>query len=201
MLTGKQVENKGSVVLNSVFDHDFEAKSSIVPSMSRSTSISSVLSSLTPVFEELPLQTPSLSDEILIKSSLTGGVGVLYLLYSAVKVTSTSGNLTERSTLAEPIFTSLTPNDIIGSEYAPSVTAADISLTLNNGVKSLPLNPVAELESGFLRSATSWALFGSPDESPKSTLAVPWKDAVPPTEYERMVPRLKYLESRCQRLE
>ena len=59
MLIGKQVENKGSVVLNSVFDHDFEAKSSIVPSMSRSTSISSVLLSLTPVFEELPLQTPS----------------------------------------------------------------------------------------------------------------------------------------------
>ena len=118
-------------------------------------------------------------------------VRVLYLPYSAVKVTSTSGSLTERSTLAEPIFTSLTPKDIIGSEYAPSVTAADISLTLNNGVKSPPLNPVAELESGFLMSATSWALFGSIDESPKSTLAVPWKDAVPPTEYESMVPRLK----------
>ena len=109
-------------------------------------------------------------------------VGVLYLPYSAVKVTSTSGSLTERSTLAEPIFTRLTPKDIIGNEYAPSVTAADISLTLNNGVKSPPLNPVAELESGFLMSATSWALFGSVDESPKSTLALPWKDAVPPTE-------------------
>ena len=59
MLRGKQVENKGSVVLNSVFDHDFEAKSSIVPSISRSTSISSVLLSLTPVSEELPLQTPT----------------------------------------------------------------------------------------------------------------------------------------------
>lgn len=190
MLTGKQVENRGSVVLNSVFDHDFDAKSSIVPSMSRSTSISSVLSSLTPVCEELPLQTPSWSDRILVKSSSIGVMGVLYLPYSAVRVTSTSGNLTERSTEAEPIFTSWTPKDILGSEYAPSVTAADISLTLNNGVKSPPLNPVAELESGFLRSATSWALFGSEDESPKSTLAVPWKDAVPPTEYESMVPRL-----------
>lgn len=69
MLRGKQVENKGSVVLNSVFDHDFEAKSSIVPSISRSTSMSSVLLSLMPVSEELPLQTPSLSERILIKPS------------------------------------------------------------------------------------------------------------------------------------
>ena len=106
----------------------------------------------------------------------------MYLPYSAVKVTSTSGNLTDTSTEAEPISISLTPKDIIGSEYAPSVTPADISLTLNNGVKLPPLNPVAELELGFLISATSWALFGSPAESPKSTLAVPWKDAVPPTE-------------------
>ncbi len=66
MLRGKQVENKGSVVLNSAFDHDFEAKSSIAPSMPRSTSMSSVLSSLTPVSEELPLQTPPWSDCILI---------------------------------------------------------------------------------------------------------------------------------------
>ena len=65
-LIGKQVEYRGSVVLYSVLDHDFEAKSSIVPSMSRSTSISSVLSSLTPVSEELPLQTPFLSGSILI---------------------------------------------------------------------------------------------------------------------------------------
>ena len=181
-LIGKQVENRGSVVLNRVFDQDFEANSSIVPSMSRSTSMSSVLSSLTPVSEELPLQTPFLSDRLSIKSGLAGVIGVQHSPYSAVKVTSTSGSLTERSTLAEPIFTSLTPKDIFGSEYAPSVTAADISLTLNNGVKLPPLNPVAELDSGFLMSATSWALSGSVDESPKSTLAVPWKDAVPPTE-------------------
>lgn len=79
----------------------------------------------------------------------------MYSPYSAVKVTSTSGNFTDTSKLAEPIFTRLTPKDIIGNEYAPSVTAADISLTLNNGVKVPPLKPVAELESGFLMSATS----------------------------------------------
>ena len=69
MLRGKHVEKRGSVVLNNAFDHDFEAKSSIVPSTLRSTSMSSVLSSLTPVSVELPLQTPPWSDSILIRST------------------------------------------------------------------------------------------------------------------------------------
>lgn len=72
MLRGKQVENRGSVVLNSASDQVFEAKSSIVPSISRSTSMSSVLSSLTPVSEELPLQTPPWSDRILIQFGFIG---------------------------------------------------------------------------------------------------------------------------------
>ena len=69
MLRGKQVENRGSVVLNSAFDQDFETVSAIVPSMSRSTSMSSVLLSVTPVSEELPLQTPPWSDRILSQFS------------------------------------------------------------------------------------------------------------------------------------
>ena len=72
MLRGKQVENRGSVVLKSVFDQDFEAKSVIVPSMSRSTSMSSVLLSVTPVSEELPLQTPFWSDRTLIQFRFIG---------------------------------------------------------------------------------------------------------------------------------
>ena len=72
MLRGKQVENRGSVVLNRAVDQDLEAKSAIVPSSPRSTSMSSVLSSLTPVSEELPLQTPPWSDSILIQLNFTG---------------------------------------------------------------------------------------------------------------------------------
>ena len=72
MLRGKQVENRGSVVLNRAVDQDLEAKSAIVPSSPRSTSMSSVLSSLTPVSEELPLQTPPWSDSILIQLNFHG---------------------------------------------------------------------------------------------------------------------------------
>ena len=72
MLRGKQVENRGSVVLNSAVDQALEAKSAIVPSSSRSTSMSSVLSSLTPVSEELPLQTPPWSDSKLVQFSFLG---------------------------------------------------------------------------------------------------------------------------------
>lgn len=77
------------------------------------------------------------------------------------------------STSVVPISTNFTPNDSCGFEYAPSVIEADRSLTSNKGIKEPPLKPVAELESGFLMSAVSAAVFGIEAESPKSTVAVP----------------------------
>jgi len=93
--------------------------------------------------------------------------------YAAVRVMSTSGSLTPISTSAFPIFMISMPNDNLGFEYAPRVTEADISFTSNIGVNDPPPKPVAELESGFWRSAVSCAVLGIPAETPKSTVASP----------------------------
>lgn len=77
------------------------------------------------------------------------------------------------STSAVPILTSETPNESFGFEYAARVMDAEMSLTSNFGVKEPPAKPVAELRSGFLTSAVSWALLGMEAESPKSTVALP----------------------------
>lgn len=58
---------------------------------------------------------------------------------------------------------------------------AERSLTLKSGVREPPLKPVAELESGFLRSAVSCAVLGMEAERPKSTVALPWIVDVKPT--------------------
>ncbi len=49
-----------------------------------------------------------------------------------------------------------------------------MSLTAKLGVAVPPLKPVAELRSGFLTSAVSWAPLGMEAERPKSTVALPW---------------------------
>ena len=65
-----------------------------------------------------------------------------------------------------------------------------MSFTSNKGVNEPPPKPVAELESGFLRSAVSWAVLGIPAETPKSTVALPWKVDVMPTSYAKVAPRV-----------
>jgi len=173
MLIGKHCEGRGTVVPNSLSDQDGVVESPSLASMSRSTSISRLLLSLMPVVEELPVQTPLWS---VIGFQLGGRLetdGDVYLLYSAARVTSTSGNLTVISISAVPILSNDTPKASFGYEYAPKVIDADISLTSKSGVIEPPPKPVAELEPGFLISATSCALLGIPAESPKSTVAVP----------------------------
>ena len=108
--------------------------------------MSRVLSSLMPVVEGLPVHTPAWSIEygqIICLALKTGN----HILYAAVKVTSTSGSLTEMSTSACPIALISRPNASFGFEYAPSLTDADMSFTSNNGVNEPPPNPVAELKS------------------------------------------------------
>jgi hypothetical protein len=51
----------------------------------------------------------------------------------------------------------------------------------NRGVSDPPLQPVAELESGFWMSAVTWALSGMPAWRPNSTVAEPENDELIPT--------------------
>ena len=71
------------------------------------------------------------------------------------------------------------------------MTDADKSLTSKRGVTSPPLNPTAELESGFTPSAVRRALLGRPTWRPKSIVPEPWKEEVTPTSYSKVAPRVK----------
>ena len=87
--------------------------------------------------------------------------------------------VTATSTL--PTLISSTPKAILGCEYAARVIDADSFVTSNIGVSEDPCQPVAELFSGLLISATTFAPLGRLAWSPKSAVAVPAKVALVPT--------------------
>ena len=73
------------------------------------------------------------------------------------------------------------PNAFSGWKNAASLTGADSFLGIGFVVSEPPLQPVAELESGFWISTITSALFGLPAWGPKSIVADLEKDELTPT--------------------
>lgn len=92
-----------------------------------------------------------------------------------------SGNFIANATSTSPTLSNLIPNSTLGCEYADSLILASIFVTSKIGSKLLPPHPVAELWSGLMISADTFAPSGKLASNPKSAVAVPANVAEVPT--------------------